>query len=235
MTTPETSGRENEWFALKRGPRRVRAAINMLFIPYTVMNASYVVIGSMLSSAVRWDRAAALVAVYLLAVGVSAHALDAMGPNKPWGTALTNRQLTFLAGASLGPALAVGGYYAVAYAPWLLAVGVVELFFLFAYNLNLFDSRFHSDGWFAFSWGFLPVVSGYVAQTNGISLAVLAAAIFALATSYLEITASRPYKALRMAPGAPVEQIRSFERILQAVVVCTVAVAAALLLLRAIG
>jgi len=236
LTQSETdSSRKNEWYALRRGPAWLRAFVNMLFIPYTVMNASFVVIGSMLPQTVHWDRAAALVIVYLLAVGISAHALDAMGANRPWGEALSRRQLAVLAASSLVPALAIGGYYAVLYSPWLLAVGLAEVFFLFAYNLELFDSRFHSEGWFAFSWGFLPVVAGYVLQTDGIGLSAVAAGVFGFAISYVQANASRPYKQLRKTAGAPSDYATRFERILMGAVGCSVSVAVAMVLLRTLG
>ena len=227
-------GRGNEWYALRRGPKKLRTLINLLFLPYTLMNISFVVIGSMLPSTIHWDRAEALVVVYVVAVGFSAHALDAMGPNRPWGDLLSRRELGGLALASLVPALALGGYYAIAYSPWLLLVGAVELFFLFAYNLNMFGSRFHSEHWFAFSWGFLPVLAGYVLQTNGISLSALFAGLFALAVSYVQANASRPYKELK-SKGIQRDLADRFERILQGVVGGSALLALAMVLLRLLG
>jgi hypothetical protein len=208
----------------------------MSFLPYTLMNAGYVVIGSMLASTVHWDRVAVLVVVYVLAVGISAHALDAMGPNKPWGSLLSNRQFAVLAVSSLIPALALGAAYSILYAPWLLVVGTAELFFLFAYNLELFHSRFHSEGWFAFSWGFLPVVAGYVVQTDGLSVASLAGGLFGLATAYLEANASRPYKLLKSgAEGQVMGSAERFEKVLKGVVGSVLAVALTMVTFRVLG
>lgn len=208
----------------------------MTFLPYTLMNVSYVVIGSTLASAVHWDRAEAIVLVYLLAVGISAHALDATGPNKPWGKFMSKQQLLGLAVIALVPALGVGAYYAVLDAPWLLVVGGAELFFLFAYNLNLFRSRFHSESWFAFSWGFLPVVAGYVVQTNGIDLAALGGGLFGFVTAFLEASASRPYKLLKREPGGHDGEFSGrFEAVLKCAVGSVLSVALMLVLLRAFG
>ena len=135
----------------------------------------------------------------------------------------------------MAPALAIGAYYSILYSPWLLAVGLVELFFLFAYNLNLFDSRFHSENWFAFSWGFLPVIAGYVMQTDGINPAALAAGLFGFTTSYVEANASRPYKELKMTSGGKAEEAIRFEKTLKGVVACSLSVAAAMVLLRSFG
>lgn len=225
--------RENEWYALKRGPKKLRAFVNMTFFPYTLMNAGYVVIGSTLAPTVHWDRALVIVLVYLLAVGISAHALDAMGPNKPWGQFMSRRQLFVLSLAALVPALPLGIFEAVTYAPLLLVIGVAELFLLFAYNLELFGSRFHSKAWFAFSWGFLPVLAGYSLQTNAVGLISLAGGLFGFATAYIEATASRPYKLLKKAGVAGgSEEAARFERILKGIVSCVLSVTSLLVLIR---
>ncbi len=236
MEEPKEETRANEWYVPRFGPRRFRLLVGLSFYPYSLMNASYVVIGSLLAPSVHLDRAGGMALVYLLAVGVSAHSLDAMAPNKPWGEFLTTRQLLLLAVAGLVPALGLGLYYALVYAPLLLVVGVFELFFLLSYNLELFGGYFHTDLWFSLSWGFLPVLAGYVAQTNAVGPTSLAGGVFGFCTAYVEINASRPYKALKKqasrlgSPFAP-----RFESILKAVVASVLAVAALLSALRFLG
>jgi hypothetical protein len=61
----------------------------------------------------------------------------------------------------------------------------------------LFERRFHTDAWFAISWGALPVLAGYILQTNDVSAAVLIAAASMAFLSLVEIKASRPYKELK--------------------------------------
>jgi hypothetical protein len=227
--------RRNEWYVPKFGPHRFRLFIGMTFIPYTLMNVSYVVIGSMLTpSEVHWDRVIAIAVVYLLSVGVSAHALDALAPNKPWGAFLTKRQLEALAALALAPALVLGLYCALSFAPWLIAVGLAELFFLLSYNLELFRGRFHSETWFAFSWGFLPVVAGFVLQTNSLSPLALVGALLGFTTAYVEINASKPYKVLKRQPRdlQSAESERRFERILKGVVASVLTLAALQVLFR---
>ena len=208
----------------------------MTFLPYTLMNASYTVIGSLLVPEVHPDRLGAIALVYLLAVGVSAHALDATAPNKPWGNYMSKRQLEALAAIALVPALAIGAYYALAYAPLLLLVGALELFFLIAYNLELFSAFFHTDFWFALSWGFLPVIAGFVIQTNTLTLPPLAGGLFGFSTAYVEISASRPYRGLKKDPSSVNSPYtRKFEAILKAVVSSVIAAAALLFLFRIVG
>jgi len=80
----------------------------------------------------------------------------------------------------------------------------------------------HTDGWFAFSWGALPVLAGYILQTNSVSSAALLLAVSAGLLSRAEISASRPYKALKRAvPGksgldaAQQAVMQSLERVLR--------------------
>lgn len=215
----------------KFGPRKFRLLIGLSFLPYTLMNSSYVVIGSLLAPSPSLSRMGGMVLVYALAVGVAAHSLDAMAPNKPWGDFLTRRQLSALAAAGLAPSLALGLYYAIGFAPLLIPVGAVELFILLAYNLELFEGRFHGDLWFAFSWGFLPVLAGFLVQTDSLSLASLSGGALGFCTAYVEINASRPYKALKKMP-VPSPLTQKFESILKGVVVSVLATAALLLALR---
>jgi len=231
----EQSTRGKEWYVPRFGPPRFRLFVGMTFIPYTLMNVSYVVTGSMLASGgVDWMRVVEISVVYLLSVGVSAHALDALAPNRPWGAFLAKSQLVALAALALVPALTLGLYLALSHALWLIPVGLVELFYLLSYNLELFGGRFHTEAWFAFSWGFLPVIAGYVAQTNSLSLQALGGGAFGFTTAYVEINASRPYKALKRRLGEPqdVESERRFERILKGVVGSALFVAVFLVLLR---
>ena len=191
MSTP--TDRSAEWFVPKWGPLKFRLFIGLLFLPYTGMVLSFAVIGSMLANTVYWDRVAEAIAVYFLGLGIAAHALDALGSRKikPWGQHFTRAQVWFLAGGSLILAYAIAIYYMVRYVPLLWIIALLEGFFVFAYNLEWFDGLFHTDGWFAFSWGILPVLAGYVLQTNGISLAALLTALAMGLLSYVEITAPR--------------------------------------------
>ncbi len=191
--------RSREWYVPAFGPARFRFFVGLLFLPYTGMVLAYTVIGSMMASRIHWDRVAAIVLIYSLGLGIGAHALDALGSKttKPWGTVFSMRQLWVLAIASLVGAYAIGIYYMVLYAPLLWIVAILEGFFVFAYNLEWFHGRFHTDGWFAFSWGSLPVLAGYILQTNSVSVAVLVVAASMGLLSLVEIKASRPYKELK--------------------------------------
>ncbi len=215
--------RESEWFVPKYGPEKFRFSVGLLFLPYTGMVLSFSVIGSLLAPSIHWERVVAIVAIYFLGLGIGAHALDALGSKatKPWGTVFTKLQLWLIALASLVLAYTIAIYYMVKYVPFLWSMALSEGFFVFAYNLEWFHGRFHTDGWFAFSWGFLPVLAGYIMQTNTISVGALALAVSMAFFSLIEIKASRPYKDLKQRVNALQPEERSlmmrYEAILKSV------------------
>jgi hypothetical protein len=191
--------RRSEWFVPKFGPGKLRTFVGLLFLPYTGMVLSFSAIGSMLANPVHWDRVLAIVVIYFLGLGVAAHALDALGSKrvKPWENVFTKLQLWLMAILSLALAYLIAIYYMVRFVPLLGSVALCEGFFVFAYNLEWFEGRFHTDRWFSFSWGFLPVLAGYIMQTNRISIEALLLAMSMAFFSIIEIKASRPYRDLK--------------------------------------
>jgi small-conductance mechanosensitive channel len=191
--------RLNEWFVPKFGPLRFRVFIGLLFLPYTGMCISFTIIGSMLSSSIVWERTGAIAVIYALALGVSAHTADSIGSKKakPWGNYFSKMQLWLLITSSLVAAYSIGIYYMIFYVPLLWIVAILEGFFVFAYNFELFKGYFHNDFWFAVSWGVLPVMAGFIMQTNSIGVIPLAVSVIAGIISYVEIKISRPYKELK--------------------------------------
>jgi hypothetical protein len=215
--------RRSEWFAPKFGPLRFRAFVGLLFLPYTGMVISYAIMGSLLVRSVHWERVLWIAVIYFLGLGIAAHALDALGSKgtKPWGRTFTRRQLVLAALFSLVTAYVIAVYYMIYHVPWLSIVAVLEGFFVFAYNLEWFSGRFHRDGWFAFSWGFLPVLAGYLMQSNGVSAAAIAVGFAMALFSLVEIKASRPYKELKhrgnLLQESEKELLRRYETILKSI------------------
>lgn len=224
--------RINEWFVPAFGPYRFRAFVGMLFLPYTGMCVAFAVIGAVLVSEVHWDRVGAIALIYALALGVGAHAADTIGSKKakPWGMYFTKKQIVALMASSLVAAYAIGAYYIVAYAPLLAIAAALEGFFLVAYNFELFGGRFHSDFWFALSWGALPVMAGCLIQGGVPDVYAVAAAAGAMAASYAEIKVSRPYKQLKKA-GEPA---RALETRLKVLSLSTIAFSVILVAARAV-
>jgi hypothetical protein len=168
----------------------------MLFLPYTGMCISFVVWGSLITGSPDFERLAALVLIYFVALGIGAHVADNIGSKKikPWGDLFTKRQSWIIILACLGFSYGLGLYYALLYAPLLVFLGIAEGFFLFAYNFELFRGKFHNNYWFAFSWGMLPFLAGTMIQTNTITLISLFLSLIPFILSYVEIRISRLYK-----------------------------------------
>lgn len=208
------AARKSEWFVPKFGPERFRTFVGLLFLPYTGMVLSFSVVGSILARPIHWDRVLAIVIIYFLGLGIGAHALDALGSKgtKPWGTVFSRKQLWFLAVGSLVLAYGLAAYYIIRIVPLLGVMALMEGFFVFAYNLEWFRGKFHTDPWFAFSWGFLPVLAGTIMQTNAISPESLILAVSMALFSLIEIKASRPYKDLKRS----IDLLRDEERLLMA-------------------
>ena len=238
LTESRSPDRAAEWFVPKFGPPKFRSFVGLLFLPYTAMVLSYAVVGSLAVETPVWTRILALVIIYFLGLGVAAHALDALGSKavKPWGRTFSRRQLWGLAAASLAAAYTIAGYYIIRYVPWLLLLAVLEGFFVFAYNLEWFEGKFHTDGWFAFSWGFLPVLAGHVMQTNSISAAAVVLASAMALFSLIEIKASRPYKDLKKNRHSLTDyeqqMMQRYETILKSVSLGVILLAAGLLIRR---
>jgi len=193
--------RLNEWFVPQFGPIKFRIFVGMMFLPYTGMCISFSIIGSLLAPTMAWDRIVAITIIYFSALGISAHAADSMGSkkNKPWGDHFSNLELLIMLISGLVTAYTIGTYYIIFFVPLLLPIAILEGFFLFAYNYELWNGFFHNNMWFAISWGSMPLLAGYVMQTNSLSFVPLLLSLVAFAISYLEINLSQKYKKFKQA------------------------------------
>jgi len=222
--------RLSEWFVPKFGNRNFQIGIGILFLPYTGMVVSFAVWGS-LAVDFSLERLGAICLLYFLALGISAHCLDALGSKaKPWGF-LSKKKLLTIAISALAGAFAIGLYYAFLDSLLLIPIGIAETFFLFAYNLELFNGKFHNNTSFVISWGILPVFAGTIIQTNSITLETLAFSVIAGVLSYVLIKTSRKYKDLKRM-SAEASHIYKKEVILKLVSVGVIFVTIVLVLIR---
>jgi len=209
--------RTDEWFVPKFGSRNFRRTIGILFLPYTSIVICFAALGS-LSGQFEIERLAAICIIYFLALGVSAHLLDAIGgKTKPWGD-LPKKKLWLISMIVLGIAFSIGMYYVFLDSPLLFAIGVVEVFFLFAYNLELFGGKFHNNASTIFSWAILPVFAGSAIQTNSITIEVIMICGISSIITYVLITTSRKYKHLKQNNGNYLE-IKKCENILKIITI----------------
>ncbi len=190
------SDRLSEWFVPKFGSRNFRLSIGILFLPYTGMVISFTIWGA-LSVEFSLDRLVSVCLLYFFAIGVSAHCLDALGSKKkPWGE-ISHSKLWLASIISLIISFSIGLYYAFSGSWLLFPIGIAEVFFLFAYNLELFRGKFHNNLSFVISWGILPVFAGAVIQSNSISVETIVFSVIAGFASYILIITSRKYKDLK--------------------------------------
>jgi hypothetical protein len=150
------------FYALR--PGGWRDLVTVLHPPYTAWHLANVGFGAAAASQIHTDRFVATLMAFFLAVGISAHALDELNGH-PLKTELSDRTLIGLAAVSLAGAVGIGiaGCIIVSasLAPFVLLGG----FFVVAYNLELFDGRFHSDFWLAFAWGAFPALTSWWINT----------------------------------------------------------------------
>jgi len=188
--------RLSEWFVPKFGSQNFRLSIGILFLPYTGMVISFAIWGS-LSVEFSLDRLVSIGLLYFFAIGVSAHCLDALGSKKkPWGD-ISPSKLWMASIISLIIAFSIGLYFAFLDSWLLFPIGIIEAFFLFAYNLELFHGKFHNNLSFVISWGILPVFAGAVIQSNSITVETIMFSAIAGLASYILIVTSRKYKKLK--------------------------------------
>ncbi len=213
--------RTSEWFVPKFGSKKFRISIGILFLPYTSIVTCFAALGA-ISGPLQLERVAAICVIYILALGVGAHLLDAVGgKTKPWGN-LPKRKIWVMALFAVGIAFSVGIYFAFLDSPWLFLIGTIEGFFLFAYSLELFGGKFHNNLSTIFSWGILPVFAGSVIQTNSIAIETIAIATITGLVTYALITTSRRYKLLKRDDGDPYV-IKKKERILKLITIGVIA------------
>lgn len=182
------------FYALPPGGWRDYATL--LHPPYTIWHLSYVIWGAALAGANQYDRLAATLVAFFLAVGVAAHALDEL-QGRPLRTRISSAILWTLAVSGLGGAVSIGIVGAVAVSPWLLAFVAFGLFIAPAYNLEWFGGRFHSDVWFAISWGSFPLLTAYFANAEQLGVAAALGAVMAFTLSLAQRALSGRVRALR--------------------------------------
>ena len=141
--------------------------MTILHPPYTAWHLSYVAIGAALAPTFVLWRLGVTLGAFFLALGVACHALDELA-GRPLATQLPRAGLIALAVAGLGGAVAIGIVGAVIVTVWLIPLVVIGAFLALAYNLELFNGRFHSDLWFAVAWGGFPAFTGWFVEARDV-------------------------------------------------------------------
>jgi hypothetical protein len=153
------------FYALR--PGGWRDLVTILHPPYTAWHLSYVAFGAVAAPTLHPSRLWAALVAFFLAVGVAAHALDELRGH-PLRTRLGDRFLAGLAAVALAGAVGIGIAGVITVSTSLAPFVVAGAFLVLAYNLELFDGRFHTDLWFAVAWGAFPAVTSFWANALGI-------------------------------------------------------------------
>jgi len=182
------------WYA--SGGSRARDLWTLLHPPYTSMVLGTVVIGAALSPVLHVDRLVGLLVAYLLGLGGAAHFLDE-ARGHPWGTGFSTSALYVLAALTLIPAVGIGIYFAHTVDLLFLPFVILGTFFALAYNLEWFGGFFHTDPWFAFSWGALPFLTSHYLQMGMVAVWAVPLAGALACTAGVQISLSRWVKGHR--------------------------------------
>jgi hypothetical protein len=233
------------FYALAPGGWRDYATL--LHPPYTLWHLSYVAIGATFAPDLHPWRLGATAAAFFLALGIGAHALDELR-GRPLRTRIPRPTLVALAAISIAGAVSIGVVTALELDLRLLALVAFGAFIVCAYNLELFGGRLHTDAWFALAWGAFPLLTAYFVQAHRFTVEAILAAAFAALLSAAQRALSTPVRLVRRR-GRAVSGVLELddgrsetitretliagpEAALRALAAATVALAAALLVLR---
>lgn len=167
----------------------------LLHPPYTLWHLSYVAMGAAIAPRVDWKYLAGTLLAFLFGLGIGAHALDELH-DRPLGTGLSRRSLVALAWLGMLGAAALAVMGALVLSPWVAVWGALGLLLAVGYPLQV-PRWLHSDMGFAISWGAFPVLVGYWAQTETISLPALLLAGVATVVSFTQRSLSTPARFVR--------------------------------------
>ncbi|MHB8513154.1 MAG: hypothetical protein ACYDCC_13375 [Actinomycetota bacterium] len=168
----------------------------LLHPPYTLWHLSYVCIGWSVVPGRHVDRLIALLVAFFLAVGIGAHALDELN-GRPLRTRIPSRVLVPAASIAIALAVAIGFVGAFRTTLWILLFVGAGGFIVLAYNLEWFGGKFHSDFWFAISWGAFPSFTASFAGALHVTVPALLAAGACAAISAAQRDLSTPVRDLR--------------------------------------
>lgn len=181
------------FYATGKGTGGVGDWLALLHLPYTAWHLSYVVIGAVLASPLRYDRLIWALLAFFLGLGIGAHALDELHGH-PLRTGISDRWLLSVAVITVGAAAVIGWVVGGLRLAPLIVVGVA---LAFGYNLEWFGGVMHNAVGFALAWGAFPAVTGFYAQHWTMSTAGVAAAAAAFSLTLAQRALSTPARWLR--------------------------------------
>ena len=189
------TGNRPAFYALA-GAKGWQDYLNLLHVPYTLWHLAYVVLGAAIAPTVHVDRLVGTVLAFFLAVGIASHALDEL-KDRPLGTKIPPPVLVSLAAVSLAGAVALGVVAGLLESRWVFAFVAFGGLIVAFYNLGLWNNRFHTDFWFAFSWGAFPVLTSYWVNASRLDIAVVLLAVGCFFLTLAQRALSTPVRTIR--------------------------------------
>ena len=170
--------------------------VNLLHLPYTLWHLAYVVLAAAIAPTIHVDRLLITLLAFFLAVGIASHALDEFN-GRPLGTRIPRGVLLALGLIPLAGAVALGAVAGVVSTVWILPFVAFGGFIAMAYNLGIWNDRFHSDFWFAFAWGAFPALTSYWVQASELTASAVLLALGCFTLSMVQRILSTPVRAIR--------------------------------------
>jgi heme O synthase-like polyprenyltransferase len=176
---------------------------NLLYLPFTFLSISYVLDGLFIGYRFVLLADAMLLVAYFVGHGIASHFI-----NEAYSMHFTDqheaRKIKVIGYSSLGLSALFGAIalYVLKWNPYLVAVGLLEIFFLITYN-HPKTSYMHNDAVVGVSVGALPALAGYIAAAGYISVESLFLASICMLIVLLEITPSRFVKHWRRKASDP--------------------------------
>ena len=190
-----TTGKRPAFYALP-GTKGWQDYLNLLHVPYTLWHLAYVVLGATISPSFHLDRLVGTLLAFFLAVGIASHSLDELN-DRPLSTKIPPVVLVSLAIVSMAGAVALGVVAGILESRWIFAFVAFGGFIVVFYNLGLWDNRFHTDFWFAFSWGAFPVLTSYWVNASRLDFAAVLLAMGCFFLTLAQRTLSTPVRTIR--------------------------------------
>ena len=189
------TGKKPAFYALS-GTEWWHGYLDLLHVPYTLWHLSYVVLGAAIAPTVHVDRLLGTLLAFFLAVGIASHALDEL-KGRPLNTKIPSAVLVSLAVVSLAGAVALGIVAGFSESRWIFAFVAFGGLIVVFYNLGIWDNRFHTYLWFAFSWGAFPVLTSYWVNASRLDLAAVLLAVGCFFLTLTQRTLSTPVRNIR--------------------------------------
>jgi len=173
---------------------------SILHLPYTFMCIAFFTVGVGISDNTNWLVLLGGAIAYFFGLQ-AAHFFDQLPSVKGsrYVRLLTKKELLTLGILSAIIAFGIGIYFTIEWQAWhMLWLMPLQGAFIVLYPLpQLSKGFFHTDFWFAASFGFMPVVVGFYANTLTLSWIIIPFGVLCFLLSLMEITLSRYVRKLR--------------------------------------